>query len=513
MLLLWGTSPFRVSSGWKMSISFISDTGRLENIVRPWGDIRSLRFGSYYIDGERTNNVLGEAINIDISDMQGGVFCSSGTVPRNAYRLFTHENLMEKCLKYESEDKIIIIPCIEVVRSLLLVTRFLSDAILYPQGLENLVDDRCIIDKDTLYMKLNDRIPSHLVNDLMIKHLAWLLYNESAREAWDVVYRNIFMEENKTTDNKIQIPFPYVGPCSLCARAIIYNNFIIVLEIVNVTNLQVPFKNIKYSHKSLVARTGITEYKIKDINGGKTIDIYELDDSNESVSNFNEPAIIETSPYIISFNNEVDVTADKKEVKRGDTGFVIKKEQGQKEEISITESAEVVSTSEPSVGGSIRQLEFTNTEETEYVEGLDKFINTITILKEIMPDYKFKYTVKDLPKDGFFSELQNGNSRKYILLAVTDGQSKPIFIIEVALPDNRYLSTLLFWPKQDIRSEELKDFVNKLVTSLVVNNGSWNTDFLNNSNFVKFSKLRHLKKQSSLDWAMKIKEKIEFMFD
>ncbi|MEW9677912.1 Tn7-like element transposition protein TnsE [Lentibacillus sp. L22] len=76
-----------------------------------------------------------------------------------------------------------------------------------------------------------------------------------------------------------------------------------------------------------------------------------------------------------------------------------------------------------------------------------------------------------------FSYLSDGRRRVYAIVKVNNGL-KDSFILEVAVLDNRSLSTLIVPSLGSVHRNELH--IKGLLTKLVLNCGSWSRSFLNN---------------------------------
>jgi len=393
------------------------------------------------------------------------------------------------------------------VRSLLAPTRFFAEEILYPQGLDNLIDSIVDEGNGTVNLHLNNRIPLRFIYDDIVRHLAWLYFDDDAREAWEKVYRSIVFNQND--NKKLSTVFPKSGKATLKGRVIKNKNTIVFLELLELGELSPPFSEIEYSHDSLY------DHK-KSSNGsntGRTLkvgqtDNHSLDDNDTPVKTYGSPAIIENIPTVLKFTNTIKTIPNKRTRNsskgNGENGLRIIKDND-----ADLNTESLVCTIPSSGGGVIKQADFT-APNVQAVEGLDKFLTAIHILKKFSINKEIIYEINNLPSVGPFAFLENGTPRKYALVKVKNIGVRTNNILEVALPDNRYLSTLVYWGRNgELKDEELFSFVNKITWSLVKNNGSWDSSFLRKYSEIQISKMRHVKKQSSFDWAMRMREKLK----
>lgn len=73
------------------------------------------------------------------------------------------------------------------------------------------------------------------------------------------------------------------------------------------------------------------------------------------------------------------------------------------------------------------------------------------------------------------------------MIARIVNQTKTFYLIEVAVTDNRSLSTLLIKPLGDVRKDE--ELIQYLIKNLIFSNGSWSKTFLYN---IYQKKIKHM---------------------
>nr|WP_269438191.1 Tn7-like element transposition protein TnsE [Phosphitispora fastidiosa] len=164
------------------------------------------------------------------------------------------------------------------------------------------------------------------------------------------------------------------------------------------------------------------------------------------------------------------------------------------------------SVDESIAGGSIQPIEFKTLEivyETDSFE-LEDFYEMIKRLEEIYPKLRISMNLVNLPPGRKFSWLPDGRRRVCAIVNVCGAGGRTAYILEVARPDQRSLSTLIVqFPQEENREQEEKA-IKELLINLVLNSGNWPTKLLKNLNHTK---LRH----TSTDphhWAERVYEKI-----
>lgn len=73
-------------------------------------------------------------------------------------------------------------------------------------------------------------------------------------------------------------------------------------------------------------------------------------------------------------------------------------------------------------------------------------------------------------------------------------------MLEVGRTDRRYLSTLVFWPRESEFSKiEVNWLVKRLLDSLIENNGSWDNDYLRRERTARIKRIVHVTNESPYD--------------
>lgn len=129
--------------------------------------------------------------------------------------------------------------------------------------------------------------------------------------------------------------------------------------------------------------------------------------------------------------------------------------------------------------------------------GLDKFIAMIRYLAVNYSHLSVSINFVYLPLGRKFSYLLDGKRRVCAIAKVNNGL-KESFILEVAVPDNRSLSTLIVPSLGLAYRNEIH--IQGLLTKLVLNSGSWSNSFLKNQ---VHNKIRH-SNETAMNWAQRL---------
>ncbi|WP_277679754.1 Tn7-like element transposition protein TnsE [Gracilibacillus dipsosauri] len=160
----------------------------------------------------------------------------------------------------------------------------------------------------------------------------------------------------------------------------------------------------------------------------------------------------------------------------------------------------VVGLDESIFGGKITPIEFRSMEiaDTYMNYGLDHFFAMIRYLAGYYKNLSVSVNFVYLPLGRKFSYLPDGRRRICAIVKVVNG-IKESFILEVAVPDNRSLSTLIVPSSVSTYSSE--NHIKGLLNKLVLNSGSWSNSFLKNQ---VHHKVRH-SNETARNWAQRIR--------
>ena len=193
--LYWLCSPYKTADGtWLLKAIFLSDRQSSPKTVQyPWGTLPALRIGRTYVDGLLEKHASDNALQrIFIPNIQNGLLCKAFDLPRNLYNFYQNSLLgRERLWMFRANQNIFYIPCIELVRAFLAPSKTLANQLMKPHGIDSLIEEELLQD-DTLTIHLSRSIPRTLVSDRTVAHLVWLYYEETARQCWESLYREIF---------------------------------------------------------------------------------------------------------------------------------------------------------------------------------------------------------------------------------------------------------------------------------------------------------------------------------
>jgi len=519
--LHWFRSPYRTKQNrWNFRLVFKNSLGELIPHDVSWGSLPNFKLGQIFQDGKALDTpIRGFNTSIYIPDLSKCEISKAIKIPPQLYLLKESVNWDEQCLIYKIEGQTIIIPCIEIVRSILTPMKIFANALLRPQGLEDLIDSK-EVKNDTLYLNLSNNVPPNIIENNFVYYLSWLLYEENVCQIWDSVYRNIFDEEmvnNSCVPVKLATKMPMIGSRRLNVRALKRENVLLVLELSYIPGLKRPYNKICLSHDSFIERVTISNPGPRRPKRSKNdnTEPYYLVETGVPKNN-SEQVIIDRFPTILGFDEPVEIVRErrKKLVRHGGTeaggtvnssNFFPSSEKNEEENL--------LSTGELEADGDLTPAEF----RPEFIQamsgmdGLENFIKAIDQVKCIVKHINITIDINELPPKGTYPFLTDGRLRKYALVKFEKQNFDTSYLLEIGRPDNKFLYTLVFKPRGQLFSNDQLDcFVSKLIDVLIDNNGCWDKDYLIRNKTVMIQKMRHVTNRTPINWAENIVEKLGY---
>jgi hypothetical protein len=274
MLLYWLCSPYRSADGkWTIRAIFVSaaeeEIGLFEDGIPttydisefPWGLLPNLRVGRIYVNGILQTDSIQETKRLYISNLQDGAICSAFQIPKQLYSFFDNKMLGdEKIWRFKVGNEIYYLPCLELIRAFFAPSKTLTNQLLKPTGLEDLIDYAETVDGE-IQLNLSSDIPKSIITDEMVTHLLWLTYNETAKISWQKVYSGVFAKANRNLTTTLNVALakgtpletlpPLKNQCELLFTSSNTENSYLIHELFEVLGLpNIPFQNVKYEHTS-----------------------------------------------------------------------------------------------------------------------------------------------------------------------------------------------------------------------------------------------------------------------
>lgn len=516
----WIRSPYRKENGeWVFDVVFRRRNGAIDQTATiPWGALPWLRFGQYVIDGKPMKSMgRGKIERLSLKQVQNGqIMPARKAFGKELYKLYYKENYEELCWVIEHEGKDLVVPCIEIIRAFLTPSRFLANALVDPIGLNSLIEDTDETNGD-YYIKISKTISKSYLTRGMVAHLVWLYNDRFAKKAWDQVYQSFFrqaMQQNPfnpvsqlSSSNKVSVNVPLFGNSEWVARVIENENTILVLNILDATGLVPPYRDITVEHDGVVIRNMNTQ-KVgsRVVKRSKSDDDHVLDESLLPSFNAQVHPQIDVQATKLRFNFKPKVTINETEY---NYSALLSKEVQDKDNPNPNN---LVTTTESVSGGKRKPVEFRPLQ-VEYDlknTGLEDFVEAIKELQKLIPEASIDLQIGELSGDKGISFVTESVRRKFASVLVRVPNFNDVFIVEIGRPDHYSISTLLIKPKEANTFEDALnvDVIMHTQDVLLQNHGSWDRDIFKNDQRYTYSFLKHMSNDTSMRWAIKIRNKI-----
>jgi hypothetical protein len=484
----------------------------------PWGTLPALRIGRTYIDGLLEKHDSDDALQrIFIPNIQNGFLCKAFDLPKNLYNFYQNSLLgRERLWMFRVTQNIFYIPCVELIRAFLAPSKTLANQLMKPHGLDSLIEEEHLQD-DTLTIHLSGAIPRTLVNDRTVAHLIWLYYEETARQCWESLYREVFAEAIQLSPDQpasglsTGIPLsarpPVRGSCELQFRGIFYKHFCLIIEILQInSSTNFPFSKVVYTHPSLKKKSSGTGTKTpRKVVPKEDRESLELDASARSARSESYQSLLDTDVTAIGFSDLPSFIRETVGSTANEESAAPSAAANDKTYLKTGES--VVSTSEPYYGGEVRPVEFIGIHLTpsDNINGLEEFLASVRHIVSNYSQPTVRYSVVEIPGDRSFCYLPDGSRRNCAVVEIIQEGVTPSFILEVARPDLWFISTLLIQvqaARDTARSIEKE--IAGLLEDTVKRDGHWNVEKLEQSPTLKVIRLKHIYEQSPWTWSQRI---------
>ncbi len=538
VILWWVRSPRRLTDEkqWCVTACFETRDKQKHEIILPWGFLPLLRLGQCYANGfALAGEFIGKEVLLTLTG-QPRLVLAIDALPADFMppsRQFVGRDL---CFLFEG-DTPVVLPILEVVRSLLTPNRALAYGIFEPQFLEKVVTETHIRDSH-LHLAFAREISPQALSKPVVGHITRLLYDESFRAAWDSVARQRITLANAHPDTAarpLTCALPDLEPIWR-ARVVTFGKVHLVLEILGVTPMKMmPFSSVHFTHPRMTAaprRKGnrkqpsnhssrskpsegtILSTKLKGPRAPR--EARELKVLSSPVFNLKETNIVRVrrlrDEAAIGTSSGGIGTIDRSTVKKPDAIVSVADDTSDGGRILVGEFKPVQVFEE---GLHLRSLPLS----CPSTSGLSFFATMLSYLGRGGPaDLDISWCLRAFPnaKNAGQSSrfaLVGSLTRQYALVRLRWPRTTAWFL-EFGKPDNRVLSTLVFQPYVGAK-EGIVALVEKLLWEALTADGNWQEVKLaemRNANELGYDLAKHLSRMPDV-WARQLYHKAAKLAD
>lgn len=508
VVLKWIGNVEVVNKQWRIRAAF-EENNRIEVLDFPIAALQLLRIGAFYKDGSLMDSrTTGIVYDVDIPHLNKNEIVTALDACKDfGYYLYRIPELMfQSIFEFKVEDKIYYLPQFEFIRAVFATNKTITNAMIQPNGLEMLVE-KASSNKYKAYLELADEVPNVVVkDDDFVRYFAWLYFNPEIKSSFESIYTLLKFKQSNRNYLKLELNLPNMAKTHIQFRGIQKGNKFLILQWLGSNLAGITFSDIEVKHKAF-KKTVITTRNRKYRKSFKQDEFENI--LNDNVNERSKQNAHQLGEEIKGTQFEFESTAnihkvfgDEKELNKGD---IYISNQGQGGGIQKYQQ-QIVGLDESVYGESIQPIEFKTLDVTVDIkgQGLEKFIEMIRVFSDYMKKYEVKFNILYLPFGRKFSFLSSGKRRCCGIVHIKNKFTyENYYLIEVATPDNKSLSTLMI---KNINLEDIELVLEALLITLVNNSGRWNNEFLKK---LEHKRLKHTK-GSNKDWANNIEKYLNF---
>ncbi|MDR3564636.1 MAG: hypothetical protein P4N59_24830 [Negativicutes bacterium] len=460
-VLYWMTSPRKSASGWVMDAVFKRQPEFSPRIVRvevPWGTLPYLRIGRTYYDKGRLDETSKSGLEstLILLPEYRGKLMPAHAMPREL-RSFYGDNQLSKEMVWVIGDghKTYYIPCLELIRAFLASSVYMTNHLLFPTALEDMVSKEEVAGS-VLEMVLNLRIPTTIANNSTAFHIAWLRHNQTARQMWNGILATQRYKARarqwETLEEALQSGVPLeCEPPNDTKYVVNYRGFYsgdnwLVQEIISVQGFDIPFEEVNYSHPLLKTirfeddgnKASLTRTRI--VEPGQE---YEMDNQGGPAGpkSFQPRIIVSAVEFLAKKKIKIKRVSDQERtIKRN-------KDNGQTKDWRPSHK---VTTQDGQYGGTLRPVEVRGISFVDYnnlslenQKGLKEFMDAVNLIQEWQSEWNIQVEFVPVPEGTRISQYPSGERRMCAIIKIARQSKALMWLAEVARPDRWQISTLL----------------------------------------------------------------------
>lgn len=489
---------------WRIRAAFEVDN-QIEMLDFPMAALPLLRVGAFYKDGQLMDaNTTGIIYDVNIPQLnQYKVVSSLDACKEFGYYLHKMPELMfQYVFEFTVEGNTYYLPQFEFIHAVFAVNKVITNAMMQPNGLELLVK-KSYSNNYKAYLELADEIPNVIVkDDNFLRYFSWLYFSTEIKASFESVYTKIIAKMKNMEYLKLEVQLPSSKNTLISFRGIKKENKFLILQWLGSNIEGTIFSDIEVKHKAFkkrIAAQGKRKYR-KSFQQNAFETILNDNTAKRSKQDTNQP-VEEILGTQFDFGNPATIHklfGDIQEVNQGD---IYISNQGQGGGIQKQPQQVVVGLDESVYGGAIQPIDFKLLDVTNDIrgQGLEDFIKMIQTFQADCKQYLVSLNFVYLPLGRKFSYITTSKRRVAAIVKFKNRSTGvSAYVIEVATPDNRSLSTLMIKSLSDARVEYV---IKEILEGVIYSSGAWNSKKLKKYDHVR---IKHTKNNTK-EWALRIK--------
>lgn len=478
--LIWIGDPFRYNN--KIMLHAYFRANRItKKILLDWGTLPCLAIQHYYMDGVITTSQPPlDAKEVDI------------TIDPNCVRYYekpwkipgSNDPATSRSFIFSSQGRNVVLPVIEVVRSILAPNGFLLYRLFESNSFPQYFTET--YESDKLHLSFSSLYELKYTKTAFVYQLVWLLTNRDLRQVFESLAFTWLQEQT------LKFDWNFSQPITVTARVKESNNTWTILQIIGVKNKRIPYENISISHPEIQNTEKSNEakkYIYRSINkNGDNEQGFTLDEQADgSTEDFDFVQMNQLSHEYISVPRV-------KRIKRGSAKQRFEEDENTKRYYGDDHS--IRSTADSGGQQLARGLEQQMLHEIKAQGELLDFINVLKVLEQY-PDVKAIQAFTDVLPEGMgerkYRKLSDGiTNRSYVIAEVFMMNGARFNIIEVER-EHRPLSTIILSSSSE---QNWGSIYHHLLMNLVNACGTWTSKLLKSieTKGINVAKAKHTNK-------------------
>jgi hypothetical protein len=516
--------------GWRVrAITRGITSSRVVPHLLPIGLLPLLPLGRCYSGGDPTSMVLhGNLAELRISNVAYGEEVTSACLPHDLFPIEGHERKVQRLLRYRVNGLEVLVPTIELIRSLFVHNKTMANALMHVGGIMDLCRPELPGMYEELQLHFTDKMPLSVLRPTFVAEFAWATIHPDARRSWDSV---AMLSKGQ---RYVSFQPPSLLNSNWTVRWVREKNTVLVLEIMNVTGKRHPCDILRYSHPSM--RRTVT-FRPKDAvqNRDPSVDEpppvrevrdYVVDDRTTGSRIDAHQSALPVLTKHSSFDRAIEITkVVKTDVQEptpaldGEDEEALSGRRGPPPEVIVRRRVRVAaSVDEEESSATLPPIEFHLLEPAnpDYLGELEPLIGALHLMAEMLPTVKMAMSLCVL-KRGRAVSLTGHHRRPCLIAVLWPPDSPPFVLIDVDHAGGFSLSSLVLRYLTSLPFREIEEHIKVLLDGMVDNHGRWNTDladaFADACECIRLPKvLRHRERGDQKAywkmWAMRLAERL-----
>lgn len=511
--LYWVKSPMLVrdehGTQWLTKILFMAENGEPHVRHVPWGVLPELKLGSMYQGGV----VMDAPPPGEVREFQLGspvkIRKISADWIRTPWieRVRDHERkfLYEQCVEIRDGSTVLVVPCVEIIRSFFAINKQLAYLLLEPSGLtrcctSTLEDGRATLD-------FNGEVSLSALTPTVVSRIAAILHHRRWWDCWQHVWNSSRRSTPEAQQGQAQPLYlqleslpPIYDNCLWSVRGEEFSGGFFVMEIVGVqTRQSLPFHTVSYTHprlkdvgEKLPPRGTVA---VRDDDAAEA----EIDASTAGPRGQSDPYMSTVHVTSIQFGRPVQVRRKLRDSE--DSGGASPEERQPARPNTGAEAPEKVSLNDDGESGTVPAGEFHPLECLVNVPGgLRPFLAAVGEMREL--EATVSCDVQPVPDASRLAKL--GDLARQFAIVQVVYKSRCGYLLEIDSSDGHGISTMVFAPKGNITALEL---ASALLSEHLVGAGHWNLASLDGCEGCRYDLAKHTSPSPKF-WGTRLLNKI-----